>query len=215
MIKIIRILFFLIVIRPVIFVVIGLLIRDRDRIPLQGPAVLIANHNSHLDTLVLMALFPLKKLYNVRPVAAADYFLKNKSFAWFSKNIMNIIPIERARRRDGEDPLTRCHEALDRKEILILYPEGSRGNPEEMTRFKKGIAHLMRTHPDIPIIPIFLQGLGRALPKGETVLVPFFCDIFIGQELFWRSSNESFMTQLEEQMNHLKKKAPQSACAEP
>src|SRR5699024_2604285 len=62
-------LLFAILVRPVILFVLGLIIRTRDTLPKRGPCVIIANHNSHLDTLVLMSLFRGKSFSKVRPVA--------------------------------------------------------------------------------------------------------------------------------------------------
>ena len=201
--KIIRFLFFFLIVRPLILVIIGLNVRHRERLPKNGPAIVVANHNSHLDTFVLMTLLPFRLLSRLHPVAAADYFLKNRLLAWFSCKIIGIIPIQRSGITAKSDPLAGCSEALERGEILILYPEGSRGEPERMSNFKSGIAHLSKRYPDVPIYPVFLHGLGRALPKDEAILVPFFCDVFVGASMRWTGDRERFMELLAEKMKLL------------
>ena len=200
MVGILRALFFLLVVRPLVLIVLGINLRHRERLPAAGPAILAANHNSHLDTLALMTLFPHGLLAKLRPVAAADYFLARKSLAWFATRIIGIIPIPRRVGPGAGDPLLGCDEALRRGEILILFPEGSRGEPEQLAAFKTGVAHLAARHPETPVVPVFLHGLGKALPRGEIVLVPFFCDVFIGEALTWTGNRASFMTALESAM---------------
>lgn len=200
--KFLRFIFFAIIVRFVVMVIIGLNVRHREKLPTKGPAILIANHNSHLDTLVLISLFPVKFLSILRPVAAADYFLKNKWMAWFALNIMGIVPIVRQGGKT-RDPLQPCYDALKNNEILIIFPEGTRGKPEQMTEFKRGIAHLAEHYPEVPIVPVFMHGLGKALPKGEALLVPFFCDIFVGDPVYWNGDRARFMETLNEKYSRL------------
>ncbi len=200
---ILRYLFFLLLVRPLVFVVLGLNLRHGARLPERGPAIVVANHNSHLDTAVLMTLFPQRRLKDLRPVAAADYFLRRRWLAWFATSVVGIIPIERGRRAGAGDPLAGCDAALGGGAILILYPEGSRGEPEHLAAFKSGVAHLAKRHPGVPVVPVFLHGLGKALPKGEALLVPFFCDVFVGEALHWTGARESFMAALDEHMSAL------------
>jgi 1-acyl-sn-glycerol-3-phosphate acyltransferase len=204
MIKLLRQLFFLLVVRPVVLVVLGLNVRHRERLPKAGPAMIVANHNSHLDTLVLMTLFPPRLLDRLRPAAAMDYFLSNRLFAWFALNIIGIIPVARKRDRKEDDPLAGCHPVIEAGGILIFFPEGSRGEPEKLSAFRSGIYFLARRHPTVTIVPVFLHGLGKALPRGELLLVPFFVDVFVGEPLVVaRDDKEAFMAELDRRMQGL------------
>jgi len=198
-----RILFVLLVARPVTLFVLGLNIRNRERLPLQGPAIVAANHNSHLDTLVLLSLFPLRHIQRVHPAAAADYFMSKPWLAWFSRNVIGIVPVTRSGGRLHHDPLAECHAVLERGEILVIFPEGTRGEPEIRQKLKTGIAHLAMRCPSAPTIPIFMHGLGRAMPKGEFLLVPFFCDMFVGNPINWIGDRNEFMHTLETQFGSL------------
>jgi 1-acyl-sn-glycerol-3-phosphate acyltransferase len=203
MIALLRHLFFLLIVRPVALFVLGVNLRHGERLPRSGPAIIAANHNSHLDTLVLMTLFPPDMLSQLRPVAAADYFLARRGLAWFVRNIVGIIPLARQVKAGHDDPLAGCDAALKAGSILILFPEGSRGEPERLGAFKTGIAHLARRHPQAPVVPVFLHGLGKVLPRGEFVPVPFFVDIFIGEAMAWTGDRASFMAELDSRVRAL------------
>ena len=194
-------------IRPLVLLAIGLNTRHRERLPSDGPAIIVANHNSHLDTLVLMTLFPRALLPKLRPVAAVDYFFSNRLLKWFALTIIHIIPLRRTVRPSDGDPLADVAQALENGEIVILFPEGSRGEPEERSEFRTGVAHLAKRASklpvEVPVVPVWLHGLGKALPRGDWVFVPFFCDVFVGESLQWTGDRGAFMTSLEESMQTL------------
>ena len=203
-----RYLFYLLFIKPLVLFILGINVRGREYLPTKGAAILVANHNSHLDTLALLSLFPLRLVKKIRPVAAADYFLTNGFLKWFALNVMGIIPIERHKKPDGS-LFNQVLQALDNEDIIIVFPEGTRGEPEILSKLKNGIAHLVSERPNIPVIPVFFHGLGKCLPRGEILLVPFFVDAFVGQPLHWHGSRALFMEQLNDAMFQLQRTAMQ------
>jgi len=205
---VLRFLFFGILVRGVILFGLGLTVRHRARLPRKGPAIIAANHNSHLDTLALMSLMPLSLLPKLRPVAAADYFLSGRVRGWFAQNIVGILPLARSGPQKGANPLAVLEDALDRGEILILFPEGSRGEPEALGRFKTGVGQLAAVRPGVPVIPVYLHGFGKALPRGSSLFVPFNCTVSVGEALKGREfegahTRRAFMAAYEARMAEL------------
>jgi 1-acyl-sn-glycerol-3-phosphate acyltransferase len=199
-----KILFFMVVVKPVVLIALGLNLVNRKGLPKEGPAILAANHTSHLDTLVLMSLYPLSQLHRVRPVAAADYFMKNKWIAWFSTHCLDIIPIARDGKVARDELFKGCYEALENQQIVVFFPEGTRSLTEEREfKLKRGIHHLVQRYPDTKVIPIILHGLGKALPKGEALLVPFNCDVIVGEEVTHGDDVNEYLASLTAQYENL------------
>ncbi|MGH9810963.1 MAG: lysophospholipid acyltransferase family protein, partial [Terriglobia bacterium] len=117
--------------------------------------------------------------------------------------IIGIIPVKRGSGKDGGNPLALAEEALLRGEILVLFPEGTRGEPETFNQFKKGIGHLAHALPKVPVLPIFMYGLGKALPKGSALLVPFNVTVSVGEPLYGTSTYSEFVSKLQRAMTNL------------
>ncbi len=201
--RLIKILVFALLIKPLVLIVLGLNLRGRGKLPMKGPAIIAANHNSHLDALVLMSLYPLSIIHKVRPVAAADYFLKNRFLKWLSLSCAGIIPFNRSGHVGKEELFAGCHKALDESDILILFPEGSRGDPEKLSKIKKGLFYLIKDRDDTEVTPVVMHGLGKALPKGEALFVPFNCDVIVGDGLKKTETSKAFIENIGNSFNEL------------
>ncbi len=194
--------------RPIARIFTGADIVGRERLPLKGPAILVANHASHVDTILMLTLYPSRGLDRVRPAAAADYFLRGGLISWFSNTIIGIVPVARDKAGTGVDVLAPVREALKAGDIVLIFPEGTRGDGEAMSDLKSGVARLAADVPEAPVIPIWLQGAGRVLPKGGFVPVPMNCTVLVGEPLHWQGDRAAFMTELRERLEDLHAKAP-------
>ena len=189
----------------------GVDVVGREHLPVTGPAIIAANHASHMDTLMLLTLFKAGTLAKVRPAAASDYFLRNPVVGWFSRHIIGIIPVARDRVKDGEDVLAPARQALEQGLIVIVFPEGTRhadGADDGMGRLKNGVARLAEAFPTAPVIPVWLQGAGRVLPKGKVIPVPMNCTVLAGAPVFWTGKRTAFMDALRTGLESLRAKAP-------
>lgn len=205
----IRLVFIVLVARPLARFLTGVDVIGAENLPRRGPAIVAANHTSHADTLVLLSLFPARLLPKVRPVAAADYFLRGPLIAWFSRRLVGIVPIERGAAGRGADVLAPLRAALAEGAVLILFPEGTRGPAvDEIGHLKSGVAHLAHDFPQTPVIPVWLQGVGRVLPKGAHVPAPLNCTALIGPPMRWSGDKDSFLAELRERLTALKAAAP-------
>src|SRR5579862_6037670 len=191
-----RFLFFFLVMKPLAFLILGLNVRRRNLLPRKGPAIIVANHNSHLDTVILLALLPYRVAMKVSPVGAESYFFRNRFLACFSRNILGIVPVDGKHCASAAGMLRSVSGVLAEGGIVLIFPEGTRGEPERMGRLHPGIAHILKPHPEAPVIPVFIHGAGKALPRGESILVPFLCDVLVGNQLFWTGNRTGFMDQL-------------------
>ncbi len=63
---------------------------------------------------------------------------------------------------------------------MIIFPEGTRGAPEVMQKFRRGVSVLAEACPDLPFVPVRLHGLGKALPRGDWRFVPFSAEACVG-----------------------------------
>ena len=152
--------------------------------------IILANHNSHLDTLSLLASLPGELLWKVKPVAAEDYFGKTRFQASISNFFINTLLIRRKGEKDSEhDPIRKMLEAIDAGYSLILFPEGTRGKPEQMGKIKSGIARILSLRPEVKYIPVFMTGMGRSLPKGKMILLPYKASIYYGMPALVKSTD--------------------------
>jgi len=151
----------------------------REHLPPSGPYILICNHTSHLDTLAMLCALPLRKIHNVFPAAAADYFFSSTPRCAVSSVLINALPFDRA--GHGSESLASCRALLASGEnVLILFPEGTRSTNGELGRFRSGIGRLAAGR-DIPVVPCFLDGGMASWPKGRAFPRPAKLTLRIGR----------------------------------
>jgi 1-acyl-sn-glycerol-3-phosphate acyltransferase len=129
---------------------------------LQGPAVFVANHSSHLDTPLILGSLPPRFADRVAVGAAADYFFDARWRAITTALLFNAFPVERYRSRRLR---SLAAQLVDDGWSLLLYPEGTRSEDGWMSAFRVGAAHLCVTKA-LPAVPIAIRGSYAAMPRG-------------------------------------------------
>ena len=148
-----------------------------------GPVIYVANHNSHLDGMSLMTIVPSHRIHLTHSVAAQDFFGNSGFRRWSMKNLVNAVLISRSKSDADVDPVQLLDAMIRQGHSLILFPEGTRGVPGVMADFKRGVGHLASRHSEVPVIPVYLDGLYRNLPKGRSIIVPLGGTLVMGDPM--------------------------------
>ena len=172
------------------------------------PRVYFANHSSHLDALVLWGALPATVRRVTRPVAAEDYWQQSSLRSFLATRIFRsvLIPRPTGGLFGGRRSLAPMLRELDRGCSLILFPEGTRGNGEEVAEFKGGLYQLCRERSGLEAVPVYLENLNRVLPKGEFLPIPAASSVTFGQPLRLESgeSRSDFLSRARQALRELR-----------
>lgn len=145
--------------------------------------VYFANHRSHGDFLTLWASLPAPLRKTTRPVAGADYWLTSRLRRYIGEQVFRSVLIPRSLGRHQPNPIDLMSTALAAGDSLIIFPEGTRNLGDELMPFKSGIYHLAQAFPQVGFVPVWIENLGRVMPKGAFIPVPLLCTLIFGEAL--------------------------------
>jgi 1-acyl-sn-glycerol-3-phosphate acyltransferase len=150
----------------------------RGNLPRDLPFIMIANHASHLDALILAAVLPWRLRRGVFTIAAGDAFFVGPVWTTLSAVLLNALPMWRRKvvRHDLETLRTRIVEDGCG---YILFPEGTRPEDGRMVRFKSGLGMLIAGTP-IPVVPCHIRGAYESLSRDQRFPRPRRITVTIG-----------------------------------
>jgi 1-acyl-sn-glycerol-3-phosphate acyltransferase len=125
-----------------------------ENVPDEGPALVVCNHVSYTDPVVLMGAIP-------RPTRFVMYYriFNTPGLAWFFRTA-RAIPIA-GRKEDPalmEAAFAEVDKALAEGEIVGIFPEGRLSTDGEIAEFKAGVERILKTRP-VPVVPMALRGM--------------------------------------------------------
>jgi len=136
----------------------GLKTYGRENVPKTGGVLLVANHQSYLDP-VLVAV------HLRRPVSflAKSELFENPYFGWFIRKL-HAFPV-----RQGDGDIGAVKEVIRRLQegyALNIYPEGSRSETGDIGPLERGVALVIRK-AGVPVVPVAIHGSFAAWPKSD------------------------------------------------
>jgi len=151
-------------------------VRGDEHIPTEGPAILVCNHVSFIDPVLLMAASP-------RPIR---FIMDHEIFripllGWFFR-LAKAIPIapQKVNPQTYEQAFARAKQVLDEGDLLCIFPEGAISRDGELAEFKGGVMRLLASNP-VPVVPIALQNVWGSFfsrVEGRAMTKPFRRGVF-------------------------------------
>lgn len=137
-------------------------VTGKEHLGWRGPAVIVANHASLIDILVLFGLFrPFKWVSKVENFKIP--------FVGWNMRLNGYVPLVRGDRESVVKMLAACAKLLKKGSPVLFFPEGTRSKDGNLRPFKDGAFELSVEHR-VPLIPVAVHGTGSALPKHGMVL---------------------------------------------
>lgn len=155
-------------------------VEGRENLP-APPFVLVANHASHLDALVLSAVLRGDAARRAHALAAGDTFFGSTLSSAFAAYAVNALPVWRKRTRASEIATLR-ERLVEDGLVYILFPEGTRARDGVMAAFQPGIGALV-AGTDVPVVPCWLEGCHAAWPAHARFPKPARLRLSIGAPL--------------------------------
>ena len=137
-------------------------VEGRERIDPAAAYVMVANHQSLLDILVLFRLF-----VHFKWVSKIENF-RVPCIGW-NMRLNRYIPLRRGDKESIEQMMTACEQTLREGSSIMMFPEGTRSVDGRLREFKHG-AFTLAQQTRVPLLPIVIQGTAHALPKRGFVL---------------------------------------------
>tara|TARA_B100001996_G_scaffold304496_1_gene245428 strand:- start:708 stop:1439 length:732 start_codon:yes stop_codon:yes gene_type:complete len=162
----------------------------RENIP-DSSFIFCSNHNSHMDV-ALLAVAAKKDFNHFGMLAARDYWFDSSLKRVAVNTIMNLIPVDRKSSEEKKLSIKEseflCSAFMDYgQRNLILFPEGTRGEPGKMLPFKKGAA-TFSLNLDKPILPAVIHGSHKIWPRGKIFFgLPTKINVYILEPIYPRS----------------------------
>jgi len=147
---------------------------------IESPVIFAANHHSHVDTSLLLATLPSRLRDDLAIAAGADYFFPNRIAGAVSALFIGAIPIERT--KVSKLSLRNSQKALEKGQNLLIFPEGGRSPDGWSSEHKPGAAYLAK-RCGVPVVPIYLDGTGSVLPKGQNWPKRARCAVVFGRAM--------------------------------
>ncbi|MEP7187041.1 MAG: MFS transporter, partial [Rhodanobacter sp.] len=141
-------------------------VEGKQHIPEEGPAVLVCNHVSFMDPLLLMANLR-------RPMRFVMYYkIFNTPLLSFVFRTAKAIPI--AGYKEDPEVLQHAYEVIDEAlaagEVVCIFPEGGLTRDGEIGPFRGGVERILQRRP-VPVIPMALRGLwGSVWSRRDSML---------------------------------------------
>ena len=133
----------------------------KEKLPWRGGAVIVANHLSLVDILVMHGTFrPFKW------VSKAEMF--RVPFIGWDMALNDYVRVWRGDRESVKRMLAHCRRHLDNGSSLVIFPEGTRSRDGKMLPFKDG-AFKLAQEAGVPVIPVAIHGSGLALPVAGLI----------------------------------------------